>query len=110
MKTEDIVEAINLELENTRNQLQIENNGHFILQRNIKVDDSFKIYKTYSIKLWYFKSKKEQYLVLQETITDRILGDADEKIVGKLNIQFLSTFLELHRSDKWMNIVKYGTL
>ena len=108
MKTEDIVEAINLELEDKRRQLQIESKGHFILQRNIETDSSFKIYKTYSIKLWYFKNKKEQFLVLSDAITDRIVGDNDEKIIRTLNISFLSKFFKLYNSEKWINIVKHG--
>ena len=108
MKTEDIVEAINLELEDRRRQLQIESKGHFILQRNVEIDPSFKIYKTYSIKLWYFKNKKEQFLVLSDAITDRIVGDNDEKIIRTLNISFLSKFFKLYNSEKWINIVKYG--
>ena len=110
MKTEDIVEAINLELEDRRRQLQIESNGHFILQRNVEIDPSFKIYKTYSIKLWYFKTKKEQFLVLNDCITDRVIGDDDEKIIRALNISFLSKFFKLYSSEKWINIVKYGIL
>ena len=108
MKTEDIVEAINLALEDKRKEINIEKKGHFILQRNIETDLSFKIYKTYSIKLWYFENKKEQFLVLSDTITDRIVGDNDEKIIRTLNISFLSKFLKLHSSEKWSNIVKYG--
>lgn len=108
MKTEDIVEAINLELEDGRRQLQIESKGHFILQRNVEIDPSFKIYKTYSIKLWYFKTKKEQFLVLSDNITDRVVGDDDEKIIRALNISFLSKFFKLYNSEKWINIVKYG--
>ena len=108
MKTEDIVEAINLELEDRRRQLQIESKGHFILQRNVEIDPSFKIYKTYSIKLWYFKNKKEQFLVLSDCITDRVIGDDDEKIIRALNISFLSKFFKLYNSEKWINIVKYG--
>ena len=108
MKTEDIVEAINLELEDGRKQLQIESKGHFILQRNVEIDPSFKIYKTYSVKLWYFKTKKEQFLVLSDCITDRVIGDDDEKIIRALNISFLSKFLKLYSSEKWINIVKYG--
>ena len=108
MKTEDIVEAINLELEDRRRQLQIESKGHFILQRNVEIDPSFKIYKTYSIKLWYFKTKKEQFLVLNDCITDRVVGDDDEKIIRALNISFLSKFFKLYNSEKWINIVKYG--
>ena len=108
MKTEDIVEAINLELEDERRQLQIESKGHFVLQRNVEIDPSFKIYKTYSIKLWYFKTKKEQFLVLSDNITDRVVGDDDGKIIRALNISFLSKFFKVYNSEKWINIVKYG--
>ena len=108
MKTEDIVEAINLELEDRRRQLQIESKGHFILQRNVEIDHSFKIYKTYSIKLWYFKTKKEQFLVLSDNIKERVVGDDDEKIIRALNISFLSKFFKLYNSEKWINIIKYG--
>ena len=110
MKTEDMVEAINLELEDERRQLQIESKGHFILQRNVETDPSFKIYKTYSIKLWYFKNKKEQFLVLSDAITDRIVGDNDEKIIRALNISFLTNFLKFYNSQEWLNIVTYGVL
>ena len=110
MKTEDIVEAINLALEDKRKEMNIENKGHFILQRNIVTDTSFKIYKTYSVTLWYFKSKKEQFLVLSDSITDRIVGDNDEKIIRTLNISFLTNFLKFYNSQEWLNIVTYGIL
>lgn len=110
MKTEDIVEAINLALEDKRKEMNIEKRGHFILQRNIETDPSFKIYKTYSIKLWYFKNKKEQFLVLSDSITDRIIGDIDEKIIRALNISFLTNFLKFYNSQEWLNIVTYGIL
>ena len=110
MKTEDMVEAINLELEDERRQLQIESKGHFILQRNVETDPSFKKYKTYSIKLWYFKNKKEQFLVLSDAITDRIVGDNDEKIIRTLNISFFTKFLKFYNSQEWLNIVTYGVL
>lgn len=110
MKTEDIVEAINLELEDKRRQLQIESKGHFILQCNVETDPFFKIYKTYSIKLWYFKNKKEQFLVLSDAITDRVVGDNDEKIIRTLNISFLTKFLKFYNSQEWLNIVTYGVL
>ena len=110
MKTEDIVEAINLALEDKRKEIDIKKKGHFILQRNIETDPSFKIYKTYSIKLWYFKNKKEQFLVLSDSITDRIVGDNDEKIIRTLNISFLTKFLKFYNSQEWLNIVTYGVL
>lgn len=108
MKTEDIVEAINIDLKRCRRNLNIDMQGHFILQRNIDVDASFKTYKTYSIKLWYSQSKKNVQVILEDSITDKVLNNDDSKIIRLLNISFLSKFLEFNKSKKWIEIVNYG--
>ena len=108
MKTEDIVEAINIELKARRKELNIERKGHFILQRNIDVDSSFKAYKTYSVKLWYFETKKKTKVIMEDKITEKVLNNNDDNVVRSLNISFISKFLNFHNSPEWLNIIEHG--
>ena len=89
IKTEDIVEAINIDLKECRNQLGLQVKGHFILQRNIETDSSFKAYKTYSIKLWYFKTKTKMDIVLEDKVTENVFNNVYIYITILFNISFI---------------------
>ena len=47
MKAEDLVEALNIHIVQTRKSNNIEAKGHLVLQRNIQENSVFKAYKTY---------------------------------------------------------------
>ena len=47
MKAEDLVEALNIYIIQTRKSSNIDAKGHLVLQRNIQENSVFKAYKTY---------------------------------------------------------------
>ena len=56
MTGEDIIEALNRNIESRRRENKINTVGHLVLLRTIKMNSTFKAYKTYEA-IVYFVSK-----------------------------------------------------
>lgn len=109
MKTEDIVEALNMKLREERKGKFDDIKGIFVLQRNIEINPLFKAYKTYSAKLWYVQ-KRKKYLILTEQLTDRILNGEEDKPLRAINIALIQSLLTLYKTEIWEKIKRgeYG--
>lgn len=109
MKTDEIVVALNVELFNERKKMGSTCEGQFMIRRTIEEVPTFKAYKQYQVQLWYIQDRKK-FLILGESITDRVILNDDEFIIKTLNTRFLVAVFQLQKSTSWEKIIKgeYG--
>lgn len=105
MKADELIIALNNKCQKNNEE------GRFVLQKNIEVNSSFKLYKTYSYKLWYVL-KRKKIIILTAQITDKVITGQEEIINKQLNIIFLEKVLSLINSETWENLKSgiYGTI
>ena len=87
MTGEDIIEALNRNIESRRRENKINTVGHLVLLRTIKMNSTFKAYKTYEA-IVYFVSKKKKYRVLSCTLTAKVLDGQEERMKTDVDIKF----------------------
>lgn len=109
MKTEEIVKALNNEVNRLRTSKNKEIKSIFILQRNIEMDPIFKAYKKYSARLWYVENRKKYPIITIELI-EKVIDGKDDHVIKALNINLLTKLFEFQTTDDWKNIIegKYG--
>lgn len=97
MKTIDIIEGFNRLFET-----KYPDKGYFISKLNIEQSKLSKIYKTYSLEIWYI-NKKDKTLINTIQKSARVTDNMDEKIIKELNIEL--SYVLFRDYEKLM---KYG--
>ena len=104
MKLEDIIEDLNRYLHDTRNELKIENKGHFVLHKQIIPSERIKAYKEFDYTLWYIEGRhKGRSLTLKE-VHRAIQGD--DRIVECVDNKFIQGLFMFIRSEEFDKILK----
>lgn len=86
MSTEDIIESLNLYIEEQRRRLGVNIKGHLVVHKVIDNTSSFKAYKNYKYSVYYIQNRTKHAL-FGVSLVDKVIGDKDEAIVLKLNIE-----------------------
>ena len=92
MKIEDIIEDLNRYLYDTRNELNIDIKGHFVLHKQIIPNEKIKAYKEINYNLWYIDNKykfntinfKESHRIIQGD--NRVIEGIDNKFIQRIFI------------------------
>ena len=105
MKTEEISEALNLELREKQLELGLPVKGTFVVQRNIEVPSSFKAIKQYSITLWFVKDRKKHRIVTNQ-FTGKILTGQEDRCLYQLNILFLRSIFTLLSNNTIIKVLE----
>lgn len=108
MKTEDISEALNNEVDRRRQIRNTNIKSTFIIQRNIEMNPLFKAYKKYSVLLWYVQDRKK-YRILTIEKMERVL-DKDDMIIKAINVELLGKLFEFQTTKEWEYLIdgEYG--
>lgn len=105
MTGEDIIQALNRNIESKRKQDKIEATGHLVLLRNITVNQSFKAYKTYESTV-YFVSGRKTYKVLGCTLTAKVLEGQEERMKEDMDIHLINHIFNFIQTDYYNQIIK----
>lgn len=105
MKTEDIVEALNIQIESKRKSLNIDSSGHVVIQKIITINPTFKAYKKYSYTLWFVKAG-HKYMIVKVQETAKILEGQEETVIRRLNIELSRQIFNLIDSELFKQIVQ----
>lgn len=105
MKTEDIIEGLNIFLEEERKKRNIKESGHFVMLRTVEINSSFKAYKTYKVEI-FFVLKKAKKSVLTVQNTSRVIDGQEEAITRKLNTELTASILSFIGSDTFKAIIE----
>ena len=104
MTGEDILEALNRNIESRRRENKINTVGHLVLLRTIKMNSTFKAYKTYEA-IVYFVSKKKKYRVLSCTLTANVLDGQEESMLREMNIMLSTMIFNWIGSDFYEQVI-----
>ena len=105
MKAEDLVEALNIHMIQTRRSNNIESKGHLVLQRNIQENSVFKAYKTYVRTLWYVNGRNK-YIIFKVSHTDKVLDGQEEKIIRAVDMQLAVALFEFMDTEYYDQVRK----
>lgn len=105
MKAEDLVEALNLHISQTRKRNNIDAKGHLILQRNTQENSTFKAYKTYLYTLWFVVNRKK-YKVFTVSLTNKVLDGQEEGMIKDMNNRLCISLFELLDTEYFKQILK----
>lgn len=105
MKLEDLIECLNRHIENKRESLGIKTKGHLILQRVIKQNNIFKLYKDYIITVWFIKGTKK-YNVLTCNQVYKTTDNNEEKILKNLSIILSEEIFNWIGSEHYKQIIE----
>lgn len=105
MKTEDIVEALNLYIEYKRKSLNINSSGHVVLQRTVKINPTFKAYKEYEYILWFVKSS-HKYALIRVKETAKVIDGQEEAVNRRLNIELGKQIFNLVDSELFKQVIQ----
>ena len=97
MKTIDIVEGFNQFFEE-----MYPKKGHFVSKLNIEPSKISKMYKTYTIEVWYIEGTyKKKVLNISESA--RVPDNMDETIIRNLNVELTKMMFK-----NYSNLLEYG--
>ena len=105
MTGEDIIEALNRNIESKRREEKIDTVGHLVLLRTIKINPTFKAYKTYEAII-YFVAKRKKYRVLSCTLTAKILEGQEERMKEDIDIKLINDIFNFIQSEYYKQIIK----
>lgn len=100
MKSEDIIEGLNLHIKGVRIHKNINATGHVVLQKVIIPYSKFKAYKLYKYTLW-FVNGGNSYKVFEIENTERVINGQEENIDRKMNILLSNTIFN------WIGTIYY---
>ena len=104
MKTEDIIEGLNLHIEAKREDKGIKTTGHLVLQKEITPHSSFKAYKIYKYTLWFVKrGKSHKVMVLQHTA--KVLDGQEESMNREMNIRLSNMIFDWIGSNFYKQVI-----
>lgn len=103
MKIERIIEIVNKYIEDKRKELKIQTKGHLVLQKTIKASGGFKLYKEYTITLWFVKDKKKYSIYASKGINS---GSNNEDILDEACTYMLKDVFEWLNTPFFDKIVK----
>ena len=95
---EDIIEALNRNIESKRREEKIDTVGHLVLLRTIKINPTFKAYKTYEAII-YFVTKRKKYRVLSCTLTAKVLEGQEERMKEDIDIKLINDIFNFIQSE-----------
>lgn len=100
MKLEEIIEALNISFNN-----KDINKGHFVLQRIITPNPSFKLYKEYEYILWFIKKDiKQKMLTCNNTV--KVIKGQEESIERYIDIDFCKSLFDWLRTDNYIKLLQ----
>ena len=105
MKAEDLVEALNIYIVQTRKSNNIDAKGHLVLQRNIQENSVFKAYKTYLYTLWFVVNRKK-YKVFTVSLTNKVLDGQEEGMIKDMDNRLGIALFELIDTEYYKQILK----
>lgn len=105
MKVEDIIEGLNLHIEIKRRNNKIDAKGHLVMQKEIKVNPTFKAYKEYKYTIWFVKNRKS-YKVLTIQQTARVIDDYEDAIHKQLNTMLCQSIFDWIGSKYYDEVIK----
>ena len=104
MKAEDLVEALNIHIIQTRKSNNIDNKSHIVLQKNIEQNNTFKAYKTYVRTLWYVNGRNK-YIIFKVSHTDKVLDGQEEKIIRAVDMPLAIALFEFMGTEYYNQII-----
>ena len=104
MKAEDLVEALNIHIIQTRRSNNIDSKSHIVLQKNIEQNNTFKAYKTYVRTLWYVNGRNK-YIIFKVSHTDKVLDGQEEKIIKAVDMQLAAALFEFIDTEYYSQII-----
>lgn len=97
MKTIDIVEGFNKFFEEL-----YPNRGYFVSKLNIEQSKLSKLFKTYTLELWYVNGRyKEKAFYIEKSA--RIPDNMDESVIRDINIELSRMMFK-----NYSNLLEYG--
>ena len=97
MKTIDILEGFNQFFEE-----RYPKRGHFVSKLNVEQSKISKLYKTYTIEVWYVEGTyKKSVLTLQKSA--RVPDNMDDMVIRDLNIELTRMMFK-----NYSNLLEYG--
>ena len=105
MRVEDIIEGLNLHIEVKRRDNKIDAKGHLVMQKEIKVNPTFKAYKEYTYTIWFVKNRKS-HRVLTVQQSARVLEGYEDIITRQLNTMLCQSIFNWIGSDSYNEIIK----
>lgn len=97
MKTIDILEGFNQFFEE-----RYPKRGHFVSKLNVEQSKISKLYKTYTIEVWYVEGTyKKSVLTLQKSA--RVPDNMDDIVIRDLNIELSKAMFK-----NYSNLLEYG--
>ena len=105
MKLEDIIEGLNRHIENKRKSLDINVQGHLILQKTIKPHSTFKAYKEYNFTIWFIKGR-ERFRVLTLNHVARVVDGHEEALMKDMIIMLSEMIFNWIGSSFYEQVIK----
>lgn len=105
MTGEDIIQALNGNIESKRKQDKINATGHLVLLRTTKTNPTFKAYKTYEAII-YFVAKRKKYRVLSCTLTAKVLDGQEERMKEDIDIKLINDIFNFIQTEYYNQIIR----
>lgn len=105
MTGEDIIEALNRNIESKRREEKIDTVGHLVLLRTTKTNPTFKAYKTYEAII-YFVAKRKKHRVLSCSLTAKVLEGQEERMKEDIDIKLINDIFNFIQSEYYSQIIK----
>lgn len=106
MKLEEIIEGLNRHIENKRKSLGINPlQGHLVLQKTVKSNDTFKAYKEYNFTIWFVKGR-DRFVALMLNYRDRVIDGQEERIMKEMTIRLSEMIFNWIGSNFYEQVVK----
>lgn len=105
MTGEDIIEALNRNIESKRREDKMNAVGHLVLLRTIKINPTFKAYKTYEAII-YFVSRRKKYRVLSCTLTAKVLDGQEERMKQDIDIKLIDDIFNFIQTEYYNQIIR----
>ena len=106
MKLEEVIEGLNRHIENKRKSLGINPlQGHLVLQKTVKSNDTFKAYKEYNFTIWFVKGR-DRFVALMLNYRDRVIDGQEERIMKEMTIRLSEMIFNWIGSNFYEQVVK----
>lgn len=100
MKLEEIIEALNISFNN-----RDINKGHFVLQRIITSNPSFKIYREYEYILWFIQKDNKQKMLTCKNTT-KVLKGQEESVERYIDIDFCKALFNWLKTENYTKLLQ----
>jgi hypothetical protein len=103
---EAIIESLNNHIKEKRAEASSPDNGYLVLQKIIKTNEKFPIYKEYEYIIWNVHSKTKDK-IFDVKHTEKIADGKDENMIRYLRVKLIESVLNWMHSDSYNKVV-YG--